>query len=77
MFANHPLAMVRHREMQTEALLRDATAYRDGLLALRGRARRETARRTFPVPAPSLLEQAPSPARRSRTTPALEPAPGN
>jgi len=76
MFANHPLTIVRFRDMQNDALLRDAAAHQNGLLALRGRARREAAQPASPVVAASLPE-APGPARPHRTAPAREPVPGH
>ncbi len=76
MFANHPLTIIRYRDMQNDALRREAAAHQNGRLALRGRARREAAQPASPVVAASLPGAAPRLPWRDRATPALEPSHG-
>jgi hypothetical protein len=77
MFANHPLALMRHCEMRTEELVREAAHQRFAWDALRNRIQRPEPQRTstaLPTPPDAAVP------RVRRTQPpasALEPAAGD
>jgi hypothetical protein len=76
MFANHPLALMRYREMRTESLIRDA-AHQRLLDALRGSTRRGNARPSSPDASPARDAAASWSERSQPPAPALEPAAGD